>query len=118
MHRDLKPANIFVNSRGQAKILDFGLAKIGTPRAVSEDTGGVTMARADELTKAGSTMGTVSYMSPEQARGQLTDARTDLFSLGTVIFEMATGSRPFPGESSAVVFEGDPQPRARRPSTS
>ncbi|HEY7112466.1 MAG TPA: serine/threonine-protein kinase, partial [Thermoanaerobaculia bacterium] len=106
VHRDLKPANIFVNSRGQAKILDFGLAKIGTPREVSEDTGGVTMARADELTKAGSTMGTVSYMSPEQARGQLTDARTDLFSLGAVIFEMATGSRPFPGESSAVVFEG------------
>ncbi|HTO89400.1 MAG TPA: serine/threonine-protein kinase, partial [Thermoanaerobaculia bacterium] len=106
VHRDLKPANIFVNSRGQAKILDFGLAKIGTPREVSEDTGGVTMARADELTKAGSTMGTVSYMSPEQARGQLTDARTDLFSLGAVIFEMATGARPFPGESSAVVFEG------------
>ncbi|HTO77611.1 MAG TPA: protein kinase [Thermoanaerobaculia bacterium] len=106
VHRDLKPANIFVSSRGQAKILDFGLAKIGTPREVSEDTGGVTMARADQLTKAGSTMGTVSYMSPEQARGQLTDARTDLFSLGAVIFEMATGSRPFPGESSAVVFEG------------
>src|SRR5262245_20206050 len=105
VHRDLKPANIFVNSRGQAKVLDFGLAMVGGPREVSEDTGVVTMARADELTKAGSTMGTVSYMSPEQARGQLTDARTDLFSLGAVIFEMATGSRPFPGESSAVVFE-------------
>src|SRR5262249_36311556 len=105
VHRDLKPANIFINSRGQAKILDFGLAKIGTQRAVPEDTGVVTMARADELTKAGSTMGTVSYMSPEQARGQLTDARTDLFSLGAVVYEMATGSRPFSGDSSAVVFE-------------
>jgi non-specific serine/threonine protein kinase len=82
VHRDLKPANIFINSRGQAKILDFGLAKIGTARPAPEDSGMVTMNRADDLTKAGSTMGTVSYMSPEQARGQLTDARTDIFSLG------------------------------------
>ncbi|HEV8117695.1 MAG TPA: serine/threonine-protein kinase, partial [Thermoanaerobaculia bacterium] len=105
VHRDLKPANIFVNSRGQAKILDFGLAKIGTARPAPEDSGMVTMNRADDLTKAGSTMGTVSYMSPEQARGQLTDARTDIFSLGAVIYQMATGDRPFPGETSAIIFE-------------
>ncbi|HKA36854.1 MAG TPA: serine/threonine-protein kinase, partial [Thermoanaerobaculia bacterium] len=105
VHRDLKPANIFVNSRGQAKILDFGLAKIGTSRQATEDTGMVTMAREADLTKAGSTMGTVSYMSPEQARGQLTDARTDIFSLGAVIYQMATGERPFPGETSAIIFE-------------
>ena len=105
VHRDLKPANIFVNSRGQAKILDFGLAKIGIARPAREDSGMVTMARVDDLTKAGSTMGTVSYMSPEQARGQLTDARTDLFSLGAVIYQMGTGSPPFQGDTSAVIFE-------------
>ncbi len=118
VHRDLKPANIFLNTRGQLKILDFGLAKI--ERGRGGDTGGdalsdaPTAAHSNPLTQAGSTMGTASYMSPEQARGQLTDARTDLFSLGTVLYQMATGKVPFPGETSAVIFDAilnrDPSP--------
>ena len=103
VHRDLKPANIFINSRNQVKILDFGLAKIDLNK--SEESGMVTAVRPEDLTKAGSAIGTVSYMSPEQAKGQPTDARTDIFSLGTVLYQMATGSQPFSGETSAVIFD-------------
>ncbi len=118
VHRDVKPANIFLTTRGQMKMMDFGLAKVSSGRSGSNtsDSQMATAVMNDLMTHPGSTLGTVAYMSPEQASGETLDARTDLFSFGVVVYEMATGISPFHGNTTALKFAAfSPRPGAAGP---
>ena len=106
IHRDIKPANLFISTSNQAKILDFGLAKLNDSAIAPGNDAQETLLMERNVTATGTTVGTVAYMSPEQARGEDLDSRSDLFSLGAVLYEMATGASPFRASTAAVIFDG------------